>query len=166
MQVGREQRGMQLGEAGFKELAGQLDRTVKAVYAQWMRVQTPQKRRRASVAGGATGGARPKARRETSAGRGVGDEVDGAVYGAGSASSDAFELFKLERENIALRAEVKTLRECLGLFGRRRSEHRGGGGGGYGSYGDYGRYERSASRSPRRDRYDDPFASQRMSGGW
>ena len=74
-------------------------------------------------------------------------------------SSDAFELFKMTRENIALRAEVRTLRECLGLFGRRRSGHRGGGGG-YGGYGDYGRYERSASRSPPRDRYDDPFASQ------
>jgi hypothetical protein len=103
--------------------------------------------------------------RETSAGRGVEDEAHGAGYDAGAASSDAFELFKLTRENIALRAQVETLRECLGLFGRRRSEHRGGGGG-YGSYGDYGRYERSASRSPRRDRYDDPFASQRMSGGW
>ena len=124
-----------------------------------MRVQTPQKRRRAPVAGGATGGARPKARRETSAGRGVGDEVGGAGYGAGAASGSTYELWKLTTENIALRAEVKTLKECLGLFGRRRSGHRGGGGG-YGSYGDYGRYERSASRSPPRDRYDDPFASQ------
>ena len=80
-------------------------------------------------------------------------------YGAGAASSSTYELWKLTTENIALKAEVRTLRECLGLFGRRRSGHRGGGGG-YGGYGDYGRYERSASRSPPRDRYDDPFASQ------
>ena len=135
-----------------------------------MRVQTPQKsqKRRASVAGGATGRARLKVCRETSVGRGVDDEVDGAGYGAGAASDSAKELWQLTRENIALKAQVKTLRECLGLFGRRRSEHRGGGGGGYESYGDYGRYERSASRSPPpRDRYDDPFASaQRMSRGW
>ena len=169
VQVGREQRGLHLGEAGFTELAGQLGRTVKSVYSQWMRVQTPQKskKRRASVAGGATGRARLKMCRETSVGRGVDDEVDGAGYGAGAASDSAKELWQLTRENIALRAQVKTLRECLGLFGRRRSEHRGGGGG-YESYGDYGRYERSASRSPPpRDRYDDPFASaQRMSRGW
>ena len=155
VQVGREQRHLHMGEAGFTEVAGQLGRTVKAVYAQWMRVQTPQKskKRRASVAGGATGRARPKVYRETSVGRGVDDEVDGAGYGASAASDSAFELWKMTRENIALRAQVKTLRECLGLLGRRRSEHRGGGGG-YGSHGDYGRYERSASRSPPRDRYD------------
>jgi hypothetical protein len=156
VQVGREQRGMQLGEAGFKELAGQLDRTVKAVYAQWMRVQTPQKRRRASVAGGATGGARPKARRETSMGRGDGDEVGGAGYGAGAASDSTYELWKLTTENIALRAENRTLRDVLGLRGmggfdaqQGRERHRGS----------RGSYERSASRSPPRDRYD-PFASQ------
>ena len=115
MQVGREQRGLHMGEAGFTEVAGQLGRTVKAVYAQWMRVQTPQKskKRRASVAGGATGRARPKVCRETSMGRGVDDEVDGAGYGASAASDSAFELWKMTRENIALRAQVKTLRECL-----------------------------------------------------
>jgi hypothetical protein len=50
-------------------------------------------------------------------GRGVDDEVDGA----GSGSSSAYELFKLTRENIALRVQVETLRGCLGLFGRRKS---------------------------------------------
>eukprot|EP01047_Picozoa_sp_COSAG01_P110411 COSAG01_NODE_39233_length_479_cov_0.910526_1_plen_76_part_01 len=50
-------------------------------------------------------------------GRGVDDEVDGACSG----SSSAYELFKLTRESIALRVQVETLRECLGLFGRRRS---------------------------------------------
>ena len=86
VQVGREQRGLHLGEAGFTELAGQLGRTVKSVYSQWMRVQTPQKskKRRASVAGGATGRARLKMCRETSVGRGVDDEVDGAGSGAGA----------------------------------------------------------------------------------
>ena len=156
VQVGREQRGKQLGEAGFMELAGQLGRTVKAVYAQWMRVQTPQKRRRASGAGGATGGAPPKARRETSMGRGDGDEVGGAGYGAGAASDSTYELWKLTTENIALRAENRTLRDVLGLRGmggfdaqQGRERHRGS----------RGSYERSASRSPPRDRYD-PFASQ------
>jgi hypothetical protein len=72
---------------------------------------------------------RPAACCAAAPGRGVDDEARGAGYGAGSGSSDAFELFKLTRENIALRAQVETLRECLGLFGRRRSEHRGGGGG-------------------------------------
>jgi hypothetical protein len=50
-------------------------------------------------------------------GRGDDDEVDGA----GSGSSSAYELFKLTRENIALRVQVETLRGCLGLFGRRKS---------------------------------------------
>ena len=152
MQVGREQRGMQLGEAGFKELAAQLGRSVSAVYSQWLRVRTPQRKRRASTEG--RGG---KASRKTLMGRGrqLDDGVGDAVGDAAGASSERertqreYELWKLTRENIALRAQVETLRECLGLFRRRRSEHRGGGGG-YGSYGDYDRYERSASRSPPR----------------
>ena len=91
------------------------------------------------------------------------DGAGDAVGDAAGASSERertqreYELWKLTRENIALRAQIETLRECLGLFGRRRSGHRGG---------DYGRYERSASRSPPRDHYDDPFASQRMSSGY
>ena len=98
----------------------------------------------------------------------VGDAVGDAAGDAAGAISESerqerrefsleFKLWKLTNENIALRAQVEVLRECLGLFGRRRSGHRGG---------DYGRYERSASRSPPRDHYDDPFASQRMSSGY
>ena len=162
-EVGRAQRHLQLGEAGFEELAGRLGRSANSVYTKWLRDQTPQKKRRASA-----GGRRPKAGRQTLVGQGrrwddggddaagdaAGDEVGGS-YSYEKERSEGF-VFKLMMENAALKAQVKTLRECMGLRGMRGVD--GGDGGGASAAAGY-MYGRSASRSPPRGRYN-PFASQ------
>jgi hypothetical protein len=165
--LGREQRGKQLGEAGFAELAGRLGRSTGAVYTKWMKIQTPKKRR-ASAASGVACGEDGKARRRTTTGRrGAFDaEVDGEVgggYGSGGSTAQRTDpVFQLMLENAALRAENMTLRDVLGLrgmggFDAQQGRERHGRRGSYGSYG------RSASRSPPRDDYG-PFASQSMAG--
>jgi hypothetical protein len=163
-QVGRAQRHLQLGEGGFQELAQRLGRSTNSVYTKWLRDQTPQKKRRAS-----SGGRRPKAGRQTLVGRGrqwddgvddaAGDAADDEV-GAGYEGERHSErmMFNLMMENAALKAQVKTLRECMGLRGMRGVDGDGGGGGGAAAAAGY-MYGRSASRSPPRGRYD-PFASQ------
>ena len=87
---------------------------------------------------------------DDAAGDAAGDEV-GASYTY--ERSEEF-VFRLMIENAALKAQVKTLKECMGLM---RGVDGGGGGGGAAAAGYM--YGRSASRSPPRGRYD-PFASQ------
>jgi hypothetical protein len=94
----------------------------------------------------------------------VGDAVgDGAGDAAGERERNPLDygeqfVFKLMMENAALKAQVQTLRECMGLRGMRGVDGDGGGGGGAAAAAGY-MYGRSASRSPPRGRYD-PFASQ------
>jgi hypothetical protein len=92
----------------------------------------------------------------------VGDAVgDGAGDAAGERERNPLDygeqfVFKLMMENAALKAQVQTLRECMGLRGMRGVDGSGGSGGaGAAGY----MHGRSASRSPPRGRYD-PFASQ------
>ena len=68
-------------------------------------------------------------------------------------------VFNLMMENAALKAQVETLRECLGLRGRRGIDGGGGSSGGVGAGAAGYMHGHSASRSPPRGRYD-PFASQ------
>ena len=89
---------------------------------------------------------------DDAAGDAAGDEV-GARYMYEKERSEEF-VFNLMMENAALKAQVKTLKECMGLM--RGVD--GGGGGGAAAAAGY-MYGRSASRSPPRGRYD-PFASQ------
>ena len=112
---------MQLGEAGFKEIAGRLGRSTTSVYTKWLRDQTPQKKRRSSTAG-----RRPKAGRQTLVGQGrrwddERDDAAGDAAGDEVGASYMYErseefVFKLMMENAALKAQVKTLKECMGLM--------------------------------------------------
>jgi hypothetical protein len=70
-------------------------------------------------------------------------------------------LWRAELECAELRAETRTLRECLALLGMRGINTRGEAE----RRGSYESYDRSASRSPPRNP-NDPFASQHLASGY
>jgi hypothetical protein len=158
--LGREQRGKQLGEAGFFGLAEELGRTAAAVYAKWMKIQTPQKER-ARRSGGAKQGRRAKKRRrkvrreEGAQVEEVEEELEEPAPSWQSSSNVAQlrnGLWQAQLEVASLRSQVFTLRECLGLLGMRGIDRQQGG-------------ERRGSYGGGAQAAHDPFfASQRMSG--
>jgi hypothetical protein len=164
VELGRALRGQGLGEAGFEELARRLGRTAKAVYGKWHKVATPRKRRASGEGGGE---ASDKARRVTQTGEGRGRREEVEEQLAGGCESSAVErslrraLWHSELECAGLRAEVRTLRECLALLGMRGIDRRGGVGADRGWQG----LPRSTSRSPPRNP-NDPFASQHLASGY
>jgi hypothetical protein len=132
--LGRSQRGKQLGEAGFEELAQRLHRSTSAVYSKWMKVQSP-KQPRASRAGGAKRGRRSKKRRRKKLSEDareedeVGDEVEeelGAPWQSSNLALLQQGLWQSQLEVAALRSQVFTLRECLSLLGMRGIAQGGG----------------------------------------
>ena len=156
--LGRKQRGKQLGEAGFSRLAEELGRTAAAVYAKWMKIQTPQKER-ARRSGGAKHGRRAKKRRrkvtreEGARGEEVEEELEEPAPSWQSANVAQLRngLWQAQLEVASLRSQVFTLRECLGLLGMRGIDRQQGG-------------ERRGSYGGGAQAAHDPFASQRMSG--
>ena len=131
--LGRSQRGKQLGEAGFEELARRLHRSTSAVYSKWMKVQSP-KQQRASRAGGAKRVRRSKKRRRKKLSEDVQeeDEVEeelgapGAPWQSSNVALLQQGLWQSQLEVAALRSQVFTLRECLSLLGMRGIAQGGG----------------------------------------
>jgi hypothetical protein len=162
--LGRKQRGKQLGEAGFEELAQRLRRSRGSVYSKWMKIQSP-KLSRVSCAGDAKQGRRSRKRRRKKMSEGawemdeVGEELRGS-YGSSKTEQDLRnEIWQWKLKCAELNSQVFTLRECLHLLGMRGigGERRGSYGGG-GSYGGAGAGVEAMAARP----LHDPLLSQHL----